>query len=81
MGIVEGGEASAAAQPSTGDRSRRHDRRCFGQLEHEDQRLKKHYGRCMDIVRSQEIESFILKKQHGHWINIQRSLLLESFVD
>ena len=58
----------------------RHDRCCFGRLEQEDQRLKKHYGRWMDIVRSLELESFILKKQHGRWINIQRSLLLESFV-
>ena len=40
----------------------RHDRRCFGRLEHEDQRLKKHYGRWMDIVRSLELESFILTK-------------------
>ena len=51
-----------AAQPTTGGRSRRHDRRCFGQLEQEDQRLKKHYGRWMDIVRSLELESFILTK-------------------
>ena len=28
----------------------RHGRRCFGRLEQEDQRLKKHYGRWMDIV-------------------------------
>ena len=28
----------------------RHDRRCFGRLEQEDQRLKKHYGCWMDIV-------------------------------
>ena len=81
MGIVGGGEASVAAQPATGGRSMRHDRRCFGQLEQEDQRLKKHYGCWMDIVRSLELESFTLKKQHGCWINIQRSLLLESFVD
>ena len=40
----------------------RHDRRYFGRLEHEDQRLKKHYGRWMDIVRSLELESFILTK-------------------
>ena len=40
----------------------RHDRHCFGRLEQEDQRLKKHYGRWMDIVRSLEIESFILTK-------------------
>ena len=40
----------------------RHDRRCFGRLEQEDQRLKKHYGRWMDIVRSLELESFVLTK-------------------
>ena len=40
----------------------RHDRRCFGRLEQEDQRLKKHYGRWMDIVWSLEPESFILTK-------------------
>ena len=40
----------------------RHDRCCFGRLEQEDQRLKKHYGRWMDIVRSLELESFILTK-------------------
>ena len=40
----------------------RHDRRCFGRLEQDDQRLKKHYGRWMDIVRSLELESFILTK-------------------
>ena len=40
----------------------RHDRRCFGRLEQEDQRLKKHYGHWMDIVRSLELESFILTK-------------------
>ena len=62
VGVVGGGEASAASQPATGDRSRRHDRRCFGRLEQEDQRLKKHYGRWMDIVRSLELESFILTK-------------------
>ena len=62
VGIVGGGEASTAAQPATGGRSMRHDRRCFGRLEQEDQRLKKHYGRWMDIVRSLELESFILTK-------------------
>ena len=61
-GNSRGGEASAAAQLATGGRSMRHDRRCFGRLEQEDQRLKKHYGRWMDIVRSLELESFILTK-------------------
>ena len=40
----------------------RHDRRCFGRLEQEDQRLKKRYGRWMDIIRSLELELFILTK-------------------
>ena len=40
----------------------RHDRRCFGRLEQEDQRLKKHYGRWMDIVWSLELELFIFTK-------------------
>ena len=31
-------------------------------VEQEDQRLKKHYDRWMDIVRSLELESFILTK-------------------
>ena len=62
MGVVGGGEASAASQPAMGGRSTRHDRRWFGRLEQEDQRLKKHYGRWMDIVRSLELESFILTK-------------------
>ena len=40
----------------------RHDRRCLGRLEQEDQRLKKHYGHWMDIVRALELESCILTK-------------------
>ena len=59
------GPREAGACGSTaghGGRSKRHDRRCFGRLEQEDQRLKKHYGRWMDIVRSLELESFILTK-------------------
>ena len=62
VGVVGGGEAFAASQPATGGRSRRHDQRCFGLLEQEDQRLKKHYDRWMDIVRSVELESCILTK-------------------
>ena len=62
VGVVGGGEASAASEPATGSRSTWHDRRWFGRLEQEDQRLKKHYGRWMDIVRSLELESFILTK-------------------
>ena len=62
VGVVWGGEASAASQPTMGGRSTRHDQHWFGRLEQEDQRLKKHYGRWMDIVRSLELESFILTK-------------------
>ena len=62
VGAVGADEAFAASQPATGGRSTRHDRRWFGRLEQEDQRLKKHYGRWMDIVRSLELESFILTK-------------------
>ena len=52
---------AVAAQPDTGGRSRRH-MRWFGRLEQEDQRLKKHYDRWMDIVRSLDLESFIFTK-------------------
>ena len=62
MGVVGGGEASAATQPAMGGRSTRHDPRCFGRLEQEDQRLKNHDGRWMDIVWSLQLESFILTK-------------------
>ena len=62
VGVVGGGETSTASQPATGGRSTRHNRRWFGRLEQEDQRLKKHYGRWMDIVRSLELESCILTK-------------------
>ena len=62
IGVEWCGEACAAAQPAMGGRSTRHDRNWFGRLEQEDQRLKKHYGRWMDIVQSLELESFILTK-------------------
>ena len=53
---------AVAAQLDTGGRSRWHDRCLFGLLEQEDQMLKKHYDRWMDIVRSLELESSILTK-------------------
>ena len=59
---VDDGEAFAASQPATGGRSTRHDQRWLRRLEQEDQRLKKHYGRWMDIVRSLELELCILTK-------------------
>ena len=45
-----------------GGGSRQSRRRLFERLEQEEQRLKKHYGRWMYIVRSLELESFILTK-------------------
>ena len=51
-----------AAHPTMGSRSMQYDRRCFGRLEQEDQRLKKHDGRWMDIIWSLQLESFILTK-------------------
>ena len=58
-GNSRGGEASAAAQPATGGRSMRHDRRCFGRLEQEDQILKKQHDRWINIQRSLLLESFV----------------------
>jgi len=69
-GNSRGGEASAAAQPTTGGRSMWHDRRCFGRLGQEDQRLKKHYSRWIDNVRSLELESFILTKLTKHSVPV-----------
>ena len=45
-----------------GGGSRQFHRRLFEWLEQEEQRLKKHDSRWMDIVRSLELESFILTK-------------------
>ena len=59
LGVVGGSEASAASQPATAGRSTWHDRRWFGRLVQEDQRLKKHYGHWVDILQSLELESFI----------------------
>ena len=55
-GLASGGSSMGAVRPPW------HERRWFGRLEQEDQRLKKHYGRWMDIVRSLKLESFILTK-------------------
>ena len=62
MRVGWGHEAYLAAKPAMGGGSRRHDLCCFGWLEQEDQRLKKHYCHWMNIVRSLELESYILTK-------------------
>ena len=48
----------------------RHDGPCFGLLEQEDQRLKKHYDRWMDIVWLLELESFIFTKLRKHSVPV-----------
>ena len=58
-GSSRGGEAYAAAQPATGGGSRRSRRRWIWRLEQEDQRLKKHDGRWIDIQRLRLLESFV----------------------
>ena len=70
VGVGGGGGASAASQSAMGGRSWQHDRHCPRRLEQEDQRLKKHYSRWMDIVRSLELESFILTKLTKHSVPI-----------
>ena len=52
MGVRWGGEACVVAQPAAGGGSRQSRRRLFERLEQEEQRLKKHDGRWMDIQQS-----------------------------
>ena len=62
VGVVGGSESCAASQSAMGGGSRRSRRRWIWRLEQEDRRLKKHYGRWMDIIQSLELESCILTK-------------------
>ena len=57
--VWSGGEACAVGQPATGGWSRRYDRRRFGRLEQQDQRLKVQLGCWINIERSVQLESFI----------------------
>ena len=59
MVVVGGDEASTAAQPATGGRSRRSPRRWFGRLVQEEQRLKKQQDRSIQIQRLLLLESFV----------------------
>ena len=52
MGVGWGDEACAAAQPATRGGSRQSRRCLFERLEQEEQRLKKHDGRWMEIQQS-----------------------------
>ena len=82
VGVVRGGEASAASQPATIGRSTRHDHCCFWRVEREDQRL---CPRCQgeeSIFGRLKLEYLRLKKKHDiHWMDIQWPLLLEPCVD
>ena len=60
VGVVGGSEAYAAPQPATGGGSRRSRRRWIWRLEQEDQRLKKHDGRWIDIQLLRLLESFVV---------------------
>ena len=59
MGVRCGGEAYAAAQPAAGGGSMQSCRHLFERLEQEEQRLKKHDGRWMDIQQSLLLESCV----------------------
>ena len=59
MGVVGGDEASTAAQPATGGRSRRSRRCWFGRLVQEEKRLEKQQDRSIQIQRLLLLESFV----------------------
>ena len=59
MGVVGGDEASMAAQPATGGRSRRSPQHWFGRLVQEEQRLKKQQDRLIQIQQLLLLESFV----------------------
>ena len=58
-GCSRGSEASMAAQPAIGGRSRWSPRRWFGWLVQEEQRLKKQWDRSIQIQRLLLLESFV----------------------
>ena len=59
VGVVGGDEASTAAQPATGGRSKQSHRCWFGRLVQEEQRLKKQQDRLIQIQRLMLLESFV----------------------
>ena len=62
-----GGEACAAAQPAVGGGSRQSRRHLFERLEQEEQRLKKHDGRWMDIQQSVLVRQPFFRKASNLW--------------
>ena len=67
MGVRWGGEACGAAQPAAGRREQAVCRRLFERLEQEEQRLKKHDGRWMDIQQSLLVHQPFFRKPSNLW--------------
>ena len=68
MGVLWGGEACVAAQPAVGGGSRQSCWRLSEWLEKEEQRLKKHGGRWMDIQQSLLVcQPFVFRKASNLW--------------
>ena len=67
MGVRWGDEACATAQPAAGGGSRQSRRRLFEPLEQEEQRLKKHDGRWMDIQQSLLVRQPFFRKASNLW--------------
>ena len=67
MGVRWGHDACAAAQPAAGGGSRQSRRRLFERLEQEEQRLKKHDGRWMDIQQSLLVRQPFFRKASNLW--------------
>ena len=67
MGVRSGGEAYAAAQPAARSGSRQSRRCLFERLEQEEQRLKKHDGRSMDIQQSLLVRQPFFRKASNLW--------------
>ena len=67
MGERWGGEACVVAYLATGGGSRQSRRRLFERLEQEEQRLKKHDGRWMDIQQSLLVRQPFFRKASNLW--------------
>ena len=67
MGVRWGGEACAAAQPAVGRRDQAFPPALVERLEQEEQRLKKHGGRWMDIQQSVLMRQPFFRKASNPW--------------
>ena len=67
MGVRSGGEAYTAAQPTVRRREQAVHRRLFERLEQEEQRLKKHDGRWMDIQQSLLVHHPFFREASNLW--------------